>query len=205
MMMMVAVGERSRQSQLSGGQNQSCFVLVKRGAINKHHLGERSPNLPRLSGTLREDCFCTPTFDSHFFQGRKRGIMVKNKCISILGFSDLLMLLLLFRLQCQKQKVRSKGSRFSFHSSSPCLDMNCHRICISLMDGFWLEFSARQRYISSRMFTKNGARVPLNSRPIIQTAGFFLLSVLVFVTPIMALIFMTFTASRKWRNYSILS
>ena len=32
------------------GQNQSCFVLVKRGAINKHHLCERSPNLPRLSG-----------------------------------------------------------------------------------------------------------------------------------------------------------
>ena len=150
MMMMVAVGERSRQSQLSGGQNQSCFVLVKRGAINKHHLGERSPNLPRLSGTLREDCFCTsPTnFWQSFFSGRKRGIMVKNKCISILGFSDLLMLLLLFRLQCQKQKVRSKGSPFSFHSPSPCLDMNCHRICISLMDGSFGWSSPRDNAIS---------------------------------------------------------
>ena len=132
------------------GQNQSCFVLVKRGAINKHHLCERSPNLPRLSGTLREDCFCTSLqLLTVIFSGRKRGIMVKNKCISILGFSDLLMLLLLFRLQCQKQKVRSKGSRFSFHSpSSPCLDMNCHRICISLMDGSFGWSSLRDNAIS---------------------------------------------------------
>ena len=45
--MMVAI---AADLLLCCGQNQSCFVLVKRGAINKHHLCERSPNLPRLSG-----------------------------------------------------------------------------------------------------------------------------------------------------------